>query len=146
MLSTRLVRQIEYRWEEIAQRAITAIRNHPDLKYLSAVPDIELREWCQEILKHLGEWLSAGKRGELQQRYQGLGKVRFEENIPLHEAVLRFQLLKEAIIGFIHEQGFEMNALHLYAEEELELRMGRFFDGCVYYMVCGYERALRRAS
>jgi hypothetical protein len=36
-----------------------------------------------------------------------------------------------------------MTAVQLYAEEELEQRIGRFLDECVYRVVRGYERALR---
>lgn len=146
MLSTKLVQLIESHWEEIAKRMISAIRKHPDMHNLSSRPDIELREWCQEILQNLGELLTVVKRDEVQRRFQILGKMRFEENIPLHEAVLRFHLLKDKIISFVHEQGFATNAMQLYAEEELEQRMGRFFDACVYHVVCGYERALRRSA
>jgi|SRR5581483_5587674 len=146
MLSTRLVRLIESHWEEIAQRLIVSLQKHPDINELKKRPDIELREWCQEILENLGEWLTLSRKAEVQQRYRGLGKTRFEENIPLHEAVLRFQILKHKIIEFLHEQGFEPSAVQLYAEEEFEFRIGRFFDACVYHVVCGYEHALRRAA
>jgi len=146
MLSTKLVQLIEAHWDEIAQRLILAIRSHPDMQELSKRPEIELREWCREILENLGDLLSAKKHEDVHSRYRVLGKVRFEENIPLHEAVLRFHLLKDKIVGFVHEQGFPMNTLQLYAEEELEQRMGRFFDACVYQVVCGYEHALRRAA
>lgn len=146
MLSTKLVQLIEAHWEEIAQRVIAAIRNHPDMEYLSKRPEIELREWCQEILEHLGDSLSVAKHADMQRRFQILGKLRFEENVPLHEAVLRFHLLREKVVGFIHEQGFPINAMQLYAEEELEQRMGRFLDACVYHVVCGYERAWRRSA
>ena len=103
MLSTRLVQLIEAHWDEIAQRLIVAVRNNPNLQELSRRPDIELREWCQEIVENLGSLLTAPKRDEVRTRYNGLGKMRFEENIPLHEAVLRFRLLKETIFNFIHE-------------------------------------------
>jgi hypothetical protein len=146
MLSIRLVQLIENHWEEIAQRVIQAIRSQPDMQQLAKRPEIELREWCQQILENLGDLLSVTKQEELQKQYRILGKMRFEENIPLHEAVLRFHLMKNKIFEFVHEQGFPMNAMQLYAEEELEHRMSRFFDACVYQVVCGYEGALRRAA
>ena len=146
MLSIKLVQLIETHWDEIARRVIVAIRRHPEMEQLSKCSEIELREWCQDILQNLGELLSVTKHEEVQRRFQVLGKMRFEENIPLHEAVLRVHLLKDMIVGFVHEQGFPMNALQLYAEEELEQRMGRFFDACVYHVVLGYERAWRRAE
>jgi hypothetical protein len=146
MLSTKLVQLIEAHWDTIGQRLITAVRNHPDMQELAKRPQIEIREWCRDILENLGDLLTAKDHEEQQQRYRVLGKTRFEENIPLHEAVLRFHILKELVIEFIHEQGFGVNAVQLYAEEELELRLGRFIDAGVYYVVCGYENALRRAA
>jgi hypothetical protein len=36
--------------------------------------------------------------------------------------------------------------IELYAEEELEHRVGRFFDFMLYHVVRGYEAAMRRAA
>ncbi len=146
MLSTKLVQLIETHWDTIAQRLIVAVRSHPDMQELAKRPRLELREWCRDILENLGDLLSAKDHEEQQQRYRVLGKTRFEENVPLHEAVLRFHMLKELVIEFIHEQGFPVNAMQLYAEEELELQLGRFIDAGVYHVVRGYENALRRAA
>ena len=145
MLSTRLVQLIEGHCDEIASRLIHAIKDHPEMRNLAARPEGEIREWSREILGNLGYLLSARKDEDFQRRFQILGKMRFEEKIPLHEAVLRLHILKDKIIGFLHEQGFPMSAVQLYAEEELELRMGRFFDDCVYHVVRGYEDAMRVA-
>ena len=56
---------------------------------------------------------------------------------------MRLHILKDEIVSFIHERGLPMTAVQLYAEEELEQRIGRFLDECVYRVVRGYERALR---
>ncbi len=146
MLSGRLVQLIEEHWEEIACRVIEKIRQHPDLPNLAEQPDLELKEWCQDILQNLGYWLSANKGEELKRRYEVMGRIRFEESIPLHEAVLRFQILKDKIIGHVHEQGFALSPVQLYAEEELLQRVNRFFDALVYHVVCGYEHAMRVAA
>jgi hypothetical protein len=122
------------------------VRKHPDLSNLARKTDGEMVEWCRAVLEDLDYLLSADKKQEIARRFEVLGRMRCEENIPLHEAVLRFQMLKEKIIGFVHEQGFPMSAMQLYAEEELELRIGRFFDDCVYHLVRGYEGAMRMAA
>ena len=145
MLSAKLVQLIEAHWEEISARLILAVKKHPDMRSLASRPEGELREWSREILQQMGHLLSARTDEEVERRFQRLGRTRFEENIPLHEAVLRLHLLKDKIIGFVHEQGFPMTALQLYAEEELEQRMGRFFDASVYHIVRGYEDASRVA-
>ena len=146
MLSTKLVHLIERNWEEIATRLIASIRANAETPYLAARPDIELREWCRDILENLGSLLVSTRTQDIKQRFEAIGRRRFEESIPLHEAVLRFQLLHEKIVGFIHEQGFAMTALHLYAEEELEMRICTFFDAMVYGLVRGYEEAMRNAT
>jgi hypothetical protein len=69
--------------------------------------------------------------------------VRFGEAVPLHEAVLRFLLLKDRIIDFAYDQALPTNALDLYTEEALERRICHFFDAAVYHLVCGYEEAMR---
>jgi hypothetical protein len=143
MLSARLVQAIEENWEEIASRVIRAIRTNPELRTLAQRPDLEMREWSRNVLSDLGYLFSSSKEEEIKRRFQVLGRDRFEENIPLHEAVLRIHILKEKIIGFIHEQALPATAMHLYGEEELELRISQFFDGMVYQIVRGYENAQR---
>lgn len=146
MLSGRLVHLIETNWQEIANRLIAAIKSHPDMQVLGNCPDADLREWCQEILENLGYLLSARKDEEVARRFEVLGKLRFEENVPLHEAVLRLQILRQKIVNFVNEQAYPATGLQLYAQEELWERMAGFFDGCVYRVVRGYESAMRRAA
>jgi len=145
MLSIKQVRLVEANWEEIARRLIAAVRKHPDMQTLAKLPDIELREWCREILENLSYLLSAKTDEEVTRRFQELGQVRFEEKVPLHEAVLRMQTLRGKIVGFLHEQGYPMTAMQLFAQEELEQRLGRLFDALVYGVVRGYEKAMRVA-
>ena len=59
MLSTRLVQLIEENWEEISARLISSVRKHPETPTLAKKPDVEIREWCQNILENLGYLLSA---------------------------------------------------------------------------------------
>jgi hypothetical protein len=49
------------------------------------------------------------------------------------------------MFDFVGEQGLTKDSVELYAEEELERRVGRFFDVLVIHMARGYETAWRRA-
>ena len=133
-------------WEEIAARVVAEVRKHPEMKILAGRPEVELRVWCRDILENLESLLGARREDPAQRRFRVFGKRRFEENIPLHEAVLRLQILKAEIFSFVHEQGFAMTVLELYREEELQVLINRFFDACIYQVVRGYEEALRVAS
>jgi hypothetical protein len=146
MLSAKLVQLIEANWQDIADRLIRKVRNHPDLKVVASRPDAEIRDWVHEILGNLNHLLSIRTDEEFGKRFETLGRTRFEQNIPLHEAVLRFQMLHDVTVSYIHEHGFPMSALEMYAEEELERRMCRFFHASIYHVVRGYETALRLES
>jgi hypothetical protein len=54
-------------------------------------------------------------------------------------------ILKDKIVGFVHEEGLSMNAIQVYAQGELEQRIGQFFDALVYHVVRGYEHASHSA-
>jgi hypothetical protein len=125
---------------------IREIRRHPDLADLCKLSDAELRERSQQILKHLGYWISAGHEAEIEPSYELLGKARFEESIPLHEPVRALAIIKNKMMDFVHYQGIARTAVDLYAEEELERRVGRFFDELTIHMVRGYETAWHRAA
>ena len=146
MLSGKLVRLIEDNQQEITDRLLRDIHRHPDLAHLRQLPDAELREWSQYLLENLGHWLSEGNDGDLGRKLEALGRIRFEESIPLHECVHALCLIKDKMIDFVAEQGFSPDALELYAEEELERRVGRFFDILVVHLIRGYESAWRKVA
>ncbi len=143
MLSGKLIHLIEAHQEQITAAVIEEIRHHADLGHMRKLPDAELRERGQQILEQLGHWL-AGNSAEIAHRYEEVGKNRFEESIPLHEPVRALCITKNKIIDFVMQQG-PATSMELYAEEELERRLGRFFDELIIHLVRGYETAWRRA-
>jgi hypothetical protein len=145
MLSARLVRLIETHHKQIGDRILRDIARQPDLTHLQRVPETEVRERGQLILEHLGEWL-AGNAEELGRMQEEVGRRRFEQTIPLHEAVRALCIVKYHVIEFIEEQGIPRDSLGLYAEEELEHRLGLFFDNMIVHLVRGYEAAWHRAA
>lgn len=146
MLSGKLVHLIETHHKEISDRIIREIWRHPDLTHLRQLPEAELRERAQTLLENLGHWLVSGNMMELAKTQEVVGKRRFEQSIPLHEAVRALCLIKENMVDFIEEQGIPRDTLGLYAEEELEHRIGRFVDTLIIHLVRGYEAAWHKAA
>ena len=145
MLSRTPVQLIEDHSEQITRRVVERIRHDRELKEMARLPESELKDRALEVLRNLGHWLSASQREEVARRYERLGRRRFEEDIPLHEVVRCLFILRDSMVDFVREQGVAQNALALYAEEELEYRVGAFFGDVVYHAVRGYELALREA-
>lgn len=146
MLSGKLIRLIETHEEKIAQTVVGAIRRHPGLAHVGGLPDQELRERGEQIVMNLGHWLAHGHEQQLAHEYEAVGHERFDEGIPLHESVECLFLVKEKMIEFLEDQGTDHDSLALYAEEQFERRLGRFFDLLVSHLVRGYETAWRHAA
>jgi hypothetical protein len=143
MLSTNLIRMIESHAEQITADAVRGIRQDPELPSLKKLPELELHSWGSHILRHLGDWLGASNDKQIASCYQGLGQLRFEEHVPLHESVRNFQVLKNLIITYARNQGIRQTTMELYVEGELEHELSRFFDKMIYHVVRGYEGARR---
>ncbi len=146
MLSGKLIRLIESHEEPFTAGIVSAIRHHRELPHLGKLPDIELRERCQEIVRNLGHWLAHGNDQKLAGEYDSIGRLRYEESVPLEECLRGLFLIKYRIIDFLDEQGIEADPLALYAEGEFVRRIGPFFDLLAVHLVRGYEMAQGRAA
>jgi hypothetical protein len=145
MVSGKLIHLIETHEGEITNRIMAEIRRDPDLTHLRTVTEGELRRRSNSIVKNLGHWLVGKNQQEMAKEFETLGKRRFGEDVPLHEVVRALFLIKDKMVDFVAEQGFNLDALTLYAEEELERHVDRFFDVLVIHLVRGYETAWRHA-
>jgi hypothetical protein len=141
MLSSRLVQLIEDHCESISTRFLNDFRQDTRLRHLAGLPRGELVERLRDVLLHLGHWLTSSSQLEIAERFERIGRRRCQEGIPAQEIVLAYCLIKERAIEFVRDQGIARSSLELYAEEELEHAVGRFFDAISYYMVRGYEEA-----
>ncbi len=146
MLSGNLVHLIESHWDQIVSRVVEQIRREPEITHVRAVIEADLHDWAQALLQHLGHWLTSGEKEELKRRFERLGKKRFEEGVPLHESVRCVCIVREKMLDYAEEHSLSKSHMELYAEEELDRRVERFFDLLVVHLVRGYERELRRAA
>jgi len=146
MISGKLIRLIETHEEQINIRIIRQIRHDAGLTHLAGLPEAELRERGREILQNLGHWLAFGDQEEIERQYEGIGKIRYGEAVPLEESIRGLCVIKDEMIDFIHELGIDRDSAALYAEEELERHIWRFFDLLVIHLTRGYEMEWRHAK
>lgn len=140
MLSNKLIQLAEDHWQGIAVGAMRRIRQEKDLPHMAKLPDAELRDWARGILKSLESW-AGNEDKRLANRYENLGRRRFEEATPLHETIRALHILKFTMIEFVRNEGFGRTTLEVYSEEELEHRVTLFFDWLLYHIARGYDAA-----
>jgi hypothetical protein len=146
MISTRLVHLIESNGDQIIDRVAAQIRREPQMTHGKSIQEYELQGLGQDLLGHLGDWLSAGNGHDLALRYERFGKLCYEQEIPLHEALRGMSLLREKMLDVAQENMISNSSIELYAEEELDRRLGRFFDRLAIHLVRGFEEAVRKPA
>jgi hypothetical protein len=145
MLSAKLIQLIEDHWEQLTRKILLIIRADPRLPHFQKLPESELHDRIGQVCRNLGRWLAAGDDEHLANEYETLGRKRYRESIPVDEVVHATHLVKHRMLDFVRDQGIAQTSVELYAQEELEHRVGLFFDAAVYHVVRGYEQALREA-
>jgi hypothetical protein len=148
MLSAKLVVLIEDHWQGITAAIIHHLRTDPKLHHIRALPDSELHEVGRIILRNLGQWLTASKGDQelINEQYEGIGRLRFAERIPLQECVRGLQVVKRKVIEYMRDHALAESSVDIYAEEELEHRLNDFFDDLIYHEVVGYEGAMTKGT
>ena len=139
MISAKLVHRIEDHWEQVSARFFRLMRSSQDMPHFTRMPESELTEVCRRVLRNLGNWLVSGSESDIAWIFERIGAERHRSGIPLSEAIRGVQLLKDATIGFIQDEGPVENTVELHLEEELENQLGRFFDLLVFHLARGYE-------
>jgi hypothetical protein len=145
MVSAKLIHQIEDHWEAISGRFLRLLRSSHGLSHISQLPESEITETCRRLLHNLGNYLvSAHHEDELALHYEKVGRDRYHAGVPLSQALRTVQLMKDATLDFTRDEMVVQSGVDLYAEEELEHRLGRFFDLLIYHLARGYEEACGR--
>ena len=141
MISTRLVHLIESNGETIVDRAVAQFRRDPEIGHNQSLLEYELRELGQGLTQHLGNWLSTGDGEDPAQRCEHLGKLCWDQKVPLEDAFHGLCLLRVKMLDFAQEHMISNSSIELYAEEELDRRLGRFFDRLATHLIRGFEQA-----
>lgn len=145
MLSARLLDRIDRNWETIAGEVIANGRRDPRLRKYHSLSDAEIRDRARDLVRNLRLWLEGMPEEDLSRKYDALGRRRYRAGVPLHELVLKVQLIKRQIAAYATEENLALTPLEVYQEMELLRTLGRYFDIVIHSAVEGYEDELRQA-
>lgn len=146
MISGKLVHLIETHQQEIVSRCGEQILRDPAMARTRAVLGSGLRHWHCELLDSLSRWLSTRDDEHASRGYETAGRNRREQGIALDECIRDICTLRETLLDYVEEQTCNKDSVELYAEEEFDRRVGRFFDLIMVKMVRGYESTHRHAA
>jgi hypothetical protein len=146
MISGKLVHLIELHGDQIVNRVTQSIRRDLEMTPAHVLLEGELRDWGQDLLQNLGHWLSPAGKEDLGRRYERLGRQLFEQCIPLDEALNGLFVIREKALDYLEEQVLSKTSVELYAEEELDRQLARFFDMLTIHMARGNERAHQKVA
>ena len=141
MLSGRLIRVIEGQAEELTRGTVEILEHSPRTPAYHRVPYHELHDRVYAIYHDLGKWLEERTDGTIQGWYNGLGKQRFDERIPLADVLWALVLIKHHLRERVAASTTADSAIELYRKQELDQLIGQFFDRALCYTAEGYQRA-----
>jgi hypothetical protein len=146
MIPGRLLQKLDSHWGELTHQVVRYIRADSSLPHLNErLTDSEIRMQAQSIQAQLHHWIADPSSKELSRHYEAVGRVRCAEGVPLHECIRGLQLVKRRLVEYIRDENILESAMDIYAEEEFEHDLDRFFDEAIFEMAKGYEGALRHS-
>ena len=90
----------------------------------------------------------------MQAEFTDWGRRRFDQGIPLSELIYAIIVIKQHLRRYISDNGLVdasfprvesdyVLPFHLHSLQELNARVGQFFDEALYNLACGYEEQAR---
>jgi hypothetical protein len=157
MLSAKLIELIEIHANRLAADVARDLTTNERTRGFRAVPVEDLERRIFDIFHHLGNWIGDPKADQVQSEFATWGRRRFDQGIPLSEIVYAIILLKQHLRRYIRDNGLVEGAvprvendyvlpMHMHGLQELNARLGQFFDEALYHLACGYEAEARQAG
>jgi hypothetical protein len=142
MMLYRLVRLIETHAQALAASLLTRVQDSEATPDYTNVPAEELKGRVYEIYRHLGEWLIAEDKVNVEARYLEIGARRALQGVPLSQLVWAIILTKENLWDYIKKESILERPVEVFGELEMLQLLDQFFDRAIHYAAIGYERAV----
>ncbi len=154
MISAKLIELIEIHASRLTNDVTRDLVTNKRTQGFRAVDERELEQRVFQLYHRLGDWLGQPKSEKVEAEFSEWGRRRFAQNIPLSEIVYAIIILKQHLRRYIRDNGLVDAAfplteaeyvlpMHLHGLQDLNTRVGEFFDEALYHLARGYEAAGR---
>jgi hypothetical protein len=157
MISAHLVEMIEIHANRLTVDVVDDLMNNERTRGFRTARRGDIERRIFEIFHNLGNWVGNPTADRVRSEFVDWGRQRFGQGIPLSEIVYAIMLVKQHLRRYIRDNSLVEAAyprveqeyilpMYLHDLQELNARVGEFFDEALYDLACGYEAAARQAS
>jgi hypothetical protein len=157
MIAAKLVELIEIHASRIARDVALDLITNERTRGFQAVRQQDLEQRIFQLLNHLGNWIGDPRSVKMQAEFNEWGRRRFDQGVPLNEIIYAVILLKQHLRRYIADNGLVDAAFprvesdyvlpfHLHSLQELNVRVGQFFDEALYHLARGFEEQSQHAG
>jgi hypothetical protein len=154
MLGARLLQLIEAHAGPLSRDVVDDLMTNertPTFRRLNAA-DVETR--VSALFYGLGKWIGDADEDAVRDEYEDMGRVRFRQGVPVSELIYALLIMKSHLRGYIREHALvdfagdrvapqELLPLELHSIQDINYRVGEFFDRALYHLARGYEAEAR---
>jgi hypothetical protein len=152
MISAKLIELIEIQAGRLTRDVTRDLMTNERTRGFRVVEERDLEQRMFQLYHHLGDWIGHPKSEKVEAEFTEWGRRRFSQGIPLSEIVYAIIVLKQHLRRYIRDHGLVDAAfprseadyvlpMHLHSLQDLNTRVGEFFDEALYFLACGYEAA-----
>ena len=157
MISAKLVELIEIHASRLTNDVTQDLVSNPRTPGFRNVSAQDLEDRVFQIFHHLGNWIGDSRSASVEAEFGEWGNRRFDQGIPISEIVYAIIVLKHHLRRYIRDNGLVDAAfprtendyvlpMHLYSLQDLNTRVGEFFDEALYHLTRGYEQRAGRVT
>ncbi|HKW02754.1 MAG TPA: hypothetical protein VJN96_23225 [Vicinamibacterales bacterium] len=157
MLSANLIELISIHASRLTSDVALDLSTNERTSGFRTVPLKDLEPRIYELFHHLGSWIGDPNAVRVREEFSEWGRRRFDQGIPLSEIVYAVILVKHHLRRYIRDNGLLETSvpraesdyilpLQLHSVQDLNHRVGEFFDEALYHLARGYEAGAGGAS
>ncbi len=140
MISQKLIELIEKNADELTKRLMKDLLTREETKHYRELPEDRVYERVHDVYSRLDSWLGGDKaKTNIRKYYTELGAQRYREDIPIHEVMMAFMLIKRHLWLYVVENQIIDSVYELQRVLELNNRVVLFFDRVIFFVAIGYE-------
>jgi len=155
MIAHELVELLECHAPRFTSDVVRDLVTNERTPAFHALDSSELEQRIFQMVNQLGNWIGDPQAEMVHAEFAEWGHRRFKQGIPLSEIMYAVVILKQHMRRYFLDHGLVDRAvprvdgdyvlpMHLHALQDLNARLGRFFDEALYHLACGYEAEAKR--